>query len=78
MKLYHVDSLVRYFNDRDNDYVSYDPEWTLVAKMVNKEVWYECWYKCSDILASDYDYSSRDLREVLEYMNSCTGDVLYY
>ena len=28
-------------------------------------------------LKTDYDYSSRDLREVLEYMNSCTGGVIY-
>ena len=35
-------------------------------------------FELKDTLKTDYDYSSRDLREVLEYMNSCTGDVIYY
>ena len=52
--------------------------WIVCVKEINHENWYECYYKPSDTLASDYDYSSRDLKEVLEYMNSCTGDVIYY
>lgn len=52
--------------------------WIVCVKEIDRENWYECYYKPSDNLASDYDYSSRDLREVLEYMNSCTGDVIYY
>ena len=76
--IYCIKELVEYFNDRDNDYMMYDPEWSIGARIINGEVWYECYYRPSDTLASDYDYSSRDLREVLEYMNSCTGDVIYY
>lgn len=76
--IYCVKDLIEYFNDRDNDYMMYNHEWSVGARIINGEVWYECYYKPSDTLASDYDYSSRDLREVLEYMNGCTGDVIYY
>lgn len=76
--IYCVKDLVEYFNDRDNSCMVYDPEWSIGARIINGEVWYECYYKPSDTLKSDYDYSSMDLREVLEYMDSCTGDVIYY
>lgn len=76
--IYCVKELIKYFNDRDNSCIVYDPEWSIGARIINGAVWYECYYKVSDTLKSEYDYSSMDLRGVLEYMNSCTGDVIYY
>lgn len=76
--IYCVKELVEYFNDRDNAYMMYNPEWSIGARIINGVVWYECYYRVSDTLSSDYDYSSMDLRDVLEYMSGCTGDVIYY
>lgn len=76
--IYCIKDLIEYFNDRDNDYFIYNRKWSIAARIINNEVWYECYYKPSDTMSDTYDYSSRDLREVLEYMSSCTGDVIYY
>lgn len=78
MKVYCINDWVEYFSYRDNDYFYYDPLWSIGAKIINDEVWYECYYRISDTLADDYDFSSRYLIEVFEYMQSCTGDIYYY
>ncbi|MBQ0112896.1 MAG: hypothetical protein KBT03_07190 [Bacteroidales bacterium] len=78
MKVYCVNEWVEYFNNRDNDCFYYDPLWSMGSHIINGEVWYECYYKISDTLASDYDFSSRDLKEVFEYMQNCTGEIYYY
>ena len=77
--LIEISSLVEYFNDRDNDYVSYDPVCSIGAKLVNGEVWYECWHLPSDTLKSNYDYTSRDLKDVLEWCNvNLKTNYIYY
>lgn len=73
-----IKELKQFFKDRDNDHMLHGSLWSLSARVINGEVWYECWYKASDTLSSNHDYSSRDLKDVLDYCNSCVEDSFYY
>lgn len=67
--LINIEDFISYFKDRDNHYVWYNPICSIGAKYINGEVWYECYYLPSDRLYTEYDYSTRDLRELLEWCN---------